>query len=31
VHESQRLGGRVSLPLVNRENPYSFWLDAGAT
>ena len=31
VHESQRLGGRVSLPLVNRENPYSFWLDSGAT
>ena len=25
VHESQRLGARVSLPLANRENPYETW------
>ena len=25
VHESQRLGTRVSLPLANRENPYETW------
>ena len=25
VHESQRLGTRVSLPLANRENPYKAW------
>ena len=25
VHESQRLGTRVSLPLANRENPYEIW------
>jgi predicted dehydrogenase len=28
VHESQRLGARVSFPLKNRENPYRTWLDA---
>ena len=26
VHESQRLGTRVSFPLENRENPYEVWL-----
>ena len=25
VHESQRLGTRVSFPLENRENPYEVW------
>ena len=25
VHESQRLGTRVSFPLENRENPYEIW------
>ena len=28
VHESERVGGRVNLPLTNRENPYSLWLDS---
>ena len=28
VHESERVGGRVNLPLINRENPYSLWLDS---
>ena len=25
VHESQRIGGRVSFPMINRENPYEVW------
>ena len=29
VHESQRLGTRVSLPLANRENPYEIWRREG--
>ena len=29
VHESQRLGTRVSLPLANRDNPYETWRRGG--
>ncbi len=29
VHESQRLGSRVSLPLANRDNPYETWRRQG--
>ncbi|MDP6985196.1 MAG: hypothetical protein QGG05_19130, partial [Candidatus Latescibacteria bacterium] len=25
VHESQRVKGRVSFPMSNRENPYDVW------
>jgi len=29
VHESERVGGRVALPLENRENPYEVWRREG--
>ena len=29
VHESNRLGTRVALPLANRDNPYATWLAEG--
>ncbi len=29
VHESERVGGRVTMPLVNRENPYAVWRRQG--
>ena len=28
VHESNRLGTRVTFPLLNRENPYRTWLES---